>query len=153
MKIQAVLFTFNLFHDIIYSLETLVFWEGCIIMNNDKRFEGLWNATAEKRYNHFLTYTVDCESAWLLANEEGFATIDVDGYIHLLVWPSREFAEAYSKEDTPVEMDIHEFCERCEEMVNDENIRFMVFPTDKDAWIVSTEGLLNDLTEELGRVE
>ena len=58
-----------------------------------------------------------------------------------------------NKEDTPVEMDIHEFCERCEEMMNEENIRFMVFPTDKDAWIVSTEGLLNDLTEELERVE
>ena len=122
-------------------------------MNNDKRFEGLWNATAEKRYNHFITYAVDYESAWLLANENGFATIDVDGYIHLLVWPSKEFAEAYNKEDTPVEMDMQEFCERCEEMMNEENIRFMVFPTDKDAWIVSTEGLLNDLTEELERVE
>ena len=122
-------------------------------MNNDKRFEGLWNATAEKRYNHFITYAVDYESAWLLANENGFATVDADGYIHLLVWPSKEFAEEYNKEDTPVEMDIHEFCERCEEMMNEENIRFMVFPTDKDAWIVSTEGLLNDLTEELERVE
>ena len=94
-------------------------------MNNDKRFEGLWNATAEKRYNHFITYAVDYESTWLLASEDGFATIDVDGYIHLLVWPSKEFAEAYNKEDTPVEMDIHEFCERCEEMMNDENMRYI----------------------------
>ena len=127
--------------------------EGQIVVKNDKRFEGLWNATAEKRYKHFITYTVDYESAWLLSNENGFATIDVDGYIHLLVWPSKEFAVAYSEEDTPVEMDIHEFCERCEDMMNEENIRFMVFPTDKDAWIISTEDLLSDLTEELERVE
>lgn len=130
---------------------------GQVIMNNDKRFEGLWNAIAEKRYRHFITYAVDQESVWLLANEDGFATIDVDGYIHLLVWPSKEFADAYSdaysKEDTPVEMDIHEFCERCEELMDDKEIRFMVFPTGKDVWIVSTEGLLSDLTEELERVE
>ena len=91
-------------------------------MKNDKRFEGLWNATAEKRYKHFVTYTVDCESAWLLANEDGFTTIDVDGYIYLLVWPSKEFAEAFSKKDTPVEMEIHEFCKHCEDIMNEENI-------------------------------
>ena len=89
-------------------------------MTSNKRFDGLWNAAAEKRYKHFITYTVDYESAWLLANDNGFATIDVDGYIHLLVWPAKEFAVAYSKEDTPVEMEIHEFCERCEKMINDE---------------------------------
>ena len=100
-----------------------------------------------------FTYTVDYESAWLLANDNGFATIDVDGYIHLLVQPAKEFAVAYNKEDTPVEMEIHEFCERCEKMINDDNIRFMIFPTDKDAWVISTESLLNDLTEELERVE
>ena len=122
-------------------------------MTNDKRFEGIWNATAEKRYKHFVTYTVDYESVWLLSDEDGYATIDVDGYIHLLVWPSKEFAVAYSEEDTPVEMDIHEFIKRCNDMREDTNIRFMVFPTDKDAWIVSTEDLLNYLIEELGRVE
>ena len=122
-------------------------------MKNDKRFKGLWNASAEKRYKHFVTHTVDFESVWLLSNDDGYATIDVDGYIHLLVWPSKEFAEKYNKEDTPVEMDIHEFCERCESMINEETIRFMVFPTDKDVWIISTEDLLNDLTEELELVE
>lgn len=122
-------------------------------MMNDKRFEGIWNATAEKRYKHFVTYTVDYESVWLLSDEDGYATIDVDGYIHLLVWPSKEFAVAYSEEDTPVEMDIHEFIECCNDMREDTNFRFMVFPTDKDAWIVSTEDLLNYLIEELGRVE
>ena len=77
----------------------------------------------------------------------------MDGYIHLLVWPTKEFAVAYSEEDIPIEMDIHEFCERCENMINAENIRFMVFPTDKDAWIISTENIRNDLMEELERVE
>ena len=128
-------------------------WEEEIVVKNNKHFEGLWNTTVEKRYKHFVTYTVDWESVWLLGNDDGFATIDVDGYIHLLVWPAKEFAVAYSEEDTPIEMDIHEFCERCEDMIGEENIRFMVFPTDKDAWVISTKDLLNDLTEELERVE
>ena len=122
-------------------------------MKNDMRFKGLWNTTAEKRYKHFITYTVDNEGVWLLTSEDGYATIDIDGFIHLLAWPSKEFAIAYNEEDTPVEIDIHEFCERCEDMMNEENTRFMIFPTDKDAWIVSTQDLLNDLAEELDRVE
>ena len=127
--------------------------DGEIAVKDNKRFEGLWKATPEKRYKHFVTYAVDYESAWLLTNKDGFATIDADGYIHLLVWPSKEFAVAYCEEDTPIELNIHEFCERCKEMMNEENIRFMVFPTDKDVWVVSTEELLKDLTEELERVE
>ena len=126
---------------------------GGVIVMKDKRFEGLWKASAEKRYKHFISYTVDHESAWLLTNEDGYATIDMDGDIYLLVWPSEEFAAAYCEEDTPTEIEIHEFCERCEGMLEEENIRFMVFPTEKDAWIVSTGDLLNDLTEELKRVE
>ena len=122
-------------------------------MKNDKRFEGLWNASAEKRYKHFITYTADNESAWLLASEEGYATVEADGYIHLMVWPSKEFAEACSQGDTPVEIEIHEFCERCEDMLEEEAVRFMVFPTDKDSMIVCAETLLNDLTEELERLE
>ena len=127
-------------------------------MNNDPRFEGLWNATAEKRYKHFVTYVADYESVWLLSNKDGVATIDVDEYIHLLVFPSIEFATAYtlvahSENDTPMEMDIHEFCEHCKDMINEKSTRFMVFPTDKDAWIISTEDLLTDLIENLEQVE
>lgn len=66
-------------------------------MKNSKRFEGLWSTTAEKRHKHFVTYTVDFESVWLLGNDDGFTTIDADGYIHLLVWPEKEFAVAFSK--------------------------------------------------------
>ena len=70
----------------------------------NKRFKGLWNTTAEKRYKHFITYAVDYESAWLLSNEDGFATIDVDGYIHLLVWPSKEFAVAFCEKDSFIKL-------------------------------------------------
>ena len=38
-------------------------------------------------------------------------------------------------------------------IIDQDNIRFMVFPTDKDTFIVETEELLNDVLEELSRVE
>ena len=118
-----------------------------------KRFLGIWNASAEKRYKHFKTYVADRGSVWMLSNEEGFTTMDFDGYIHLLVWPSREFAVEFDKEDTPVEIEVHDFCQRCEEIVGQKEIRFMVFPNHEDCYIVETDELLEDILEELELIE
>lgn len=118
-----------------------------------KRFLGIWNAPARKRYKHFKTYVADWGSAWMLSNEDGFATMDFDGYIHLLVWPSKEFAMEFDSEDTPVEIEVHDFCQRCEEMKGQKEIRCMVFPNHVDGYIVETEELLNDILEELELIE
>lgn len=123
------------------------------MINQKKRFEGLWNASPAKRYKHFKTYVADWGSVWMLSNDEGFSTIDIDGYIHLLVWPSKEFAVAFDEEERPIEIEVHDFCKRCIDIIDQDNIRFMVFPTDKDTFIVETEELLNDVLEELSRVE
>ena len=127
-------------------------------MNNDLCFKGLWNATAEQRYKHFITYVADYESVWLLSNKDGVATIDVDDYINFLVFPSKEFATAYAEvvqkeTDSPMEVDVHDFCKHCEAIINEKSTRFMVFPTDKDVWVISTEELLKDLIEGLEQVE
>lgn len=118
-----------------------------------KRFQGILNSTPEKRYKHFLWFTADHESVWLLSNEDGYHTIDLDGVIYLLVWPEKTFAEAYNKEDIPIELDIYDFCDRCREINKDDNIKFMIFPTSKDTYIINPEDLLNDLLEELSLIE
>ena len=118
-----------------------------------KRFEGIWNASAEKRYRHFINYVADQESVWMLSNEDGLTTIDLDGYINLLVWPSKEFAVAFDEKEIPVEIEVHDFCQRCKNMLEEKNIRFMVFPNDKDTYIVETEELLNAILEELELLE
>lgn len=122
-------------------------------INMEKRFEGIWNASAEKRYKHFKSYVADQGSVWVLSNQDGFTTIDLEGYINLLVWPSKEFAVAFDAEETPVEIEVHDFCQRCEAMIEQSEIRFMVFPNDKDTYIVETEELLNDILDELDLIE
>lgn len=122
-------------------------------MDINKRFEGLWSASAEKRYKHFKSYIADQESVWMLSNDEGFSTITLDGYINLLVWPSREFAVAFDSEGIPVEIEVHDFCQRCERILEQKNVRFMVFPNNSDTYVIETEELLNDILYELDLIE
>ena len=122
-------------------------------MNIEKRFHGLLNASPEKRYRHFKNYVADRCSVWMLSNEDGFLTIDLDGYVNLLVWPSKEFALAFDSEENPIEIEIHDFCKRCADIINQREIRFMVFPTVKDTYVVETQELLNDILYELSLIE
>lgn len=122
--------------------------------SQEKRFFGILNASAEKRYRNFISTVVDREEVWLLENEEGYATFDDEEKTYLLVWPEQEFAKWFSKEDeNAVSIEVHEFCRRCLEMKDNCKIQFMVFPTEKDSWVVDTETILANILEELGRVE
>lgn len=119
---------------------------------NKKMLEGLMNASPEKRYKSFLNTVVDQEEVWLLESDEGCVTIDLDGYIHVLVWPHKEFCEPFmGKNDQPIAIEVHAFIDDCKLL--DQNMRFMVFPTQKDCYIISTEGLCHDLLEHLEEIE
>lgn len=122
--------------------------------SQEKRFFGILNASAKKRYRNFISTVADKEEVWLLENGEGYATFDDEEKIYLLVWPEQEFAKWFSKEDeNAVSIEVHEFCRRCLEMKDDSKIQFMVFPTEKDSWVVDTESILANILEELNRVE
>ena len=120
-------------------------------MNNKKK-SGLQNAPAEKRYKSFLNTVVDQESVWLLQAEDGYATFDVDGTIHLLVWPEQEFCDFIKEEgELPVAIEVHDFLEKCKAI--DQSIKFMVFPTEKDSFVVTADQLCFDIEEHLAEVE
>lgn len=118
-----------------------------------KRFEGIWNAAPEKRYKHFVANAADRGTVWMLANGEGVAALEIDGYTNFLVWPSQEFAAAFDGEEYPIGIEVHEFCRTCEELVGRTDVRFMVFPTEKNCFIVETEELLNDILDGLELIE
>ena len=119
---------------------------------NEKQLQGLMKASPEKRYKSFLTTVVDREEVWLLSSEEGYATFDADGFIHLLIWPRKEFAELFKGNDEEViSMEIHEFVEQCKTV--EENIRFMVFPTNDNSYVVDAEKLMDDINACLEEVE
>ena len=119
---------------------------------NNKKKNGLQNAPAEKRYKSFLNTVADQETVWLLQAENGYATFDLDDTIHLLVWPSQEFCEFLMEDDEiPVAIEVHEFLELCKSLTY--SIKFMVFPTEKDSFVVTVDQLCFDIEEHLAEVE
>ena len=123
--------------------------EGMIQMN---RIEGLLSASPEKRYRNFIGTVVDREEVWLLSSEDGYATYDDENYTNLLVWSEKQFAEMFADGDNAIPIGIHDFCERCKEMLDD-NIGFLVFYNGKDAYWADANRILNDIQEELSLVE
>ena len=84
--------------------------------------------------------------------EDGYATFDEDDTIHLMGWPEQEFCDFIREEgELPVSIEIHDFLEKCKTM--DQSIKFMVFPMEKDSFVVSTDQLCFDVEEHLAEVE
>ncbi len=126
--------------------------EGDTVMNK-KHFDGLFNSSSEKRYKSFLNTSADSGEVWLLSAPDGYATFENgNNGIFILVWPNREFCEYFKQEDeTPEAVEIHDFLKRAEKLEN--NIRFMVFPNDKDGYVVSREKIMFDIQNCLDEVE
>ena len=126
-------------------------------MDISKKLNGVLNSTTAKRYKSFITTIADTEEVWLLRNKRGYATIDADGYINLIVFPDKEFAEWYRdrnfKKDQLECLDVHTFLERCNDLLSQEEVRFLVSPNDSNGYIVAADKIIDDLTEELNCLE
>lgn len=117
-----------------------------------KKFLGLQNASPEKRYKSFINTVTDREEVWLLLSEAGYVTFAADGIIYLFIWPEKEFCEILQTEgDIPIAIEIHDFLNKCKKL--DRSIKFMVFPTEKDTYVVSSEQLCADIEEHLEELE
>lgn len=119
----------------------------------DLKYLGLLLASPEKRFKHFITTAADTESVWMLYNADGYATIDIDDYVHLLVWSEKEYAHRYDPALEAEEIEVHEFCERCRSIRPEDQVRFMVFPTDANAYVIPANDLADALEEELSLLE
>lgn len=121
-------------------------------MLSEKAILGMMAAPAEKRYKSFLNMAADTQQVWMLESEEGSAIMEAEGYLHLLVWPAIEFADLVREaNEEAVCMDVHDFLDQCRSL--GEAYRFMVFPTNADAWIVTAQELCDDLQAALDEVE
>lgn len=126
--------------------------KGMVKTMNAKQFNGIVNASPEKRYRNFLSTVTDREEIWFAECDGEQVTLDVDGYVNMLVWPQKEFCVFHlGPDDVPTSMEIHDFMESCREL--DESVRFMVFPTDANCYVVSTKKLLKDLQAYLDEIE
>jgi len=121
-------------------------------MLSEKAILGMMAAPPEKRYKSFLNMAADTQQIWMLESEEGSAIMEADGYLYLLIWPAKEFAEFFREEgEEAVCMDIHDFLEQT--LALGEAYRFMVFPAKGDTWIVTAQELCDDLQAALDEVE
>lgn len=121
-------------------------------MDRIKRIEGILSAPPEKRYKNFISTVVDKEEIWVLSNEDGYATYEIDNKIHLLVWPEKIFAQKFAENETAESIEVHDFCDRCEEAKRS-NLLFLVFYNGKSAFCVDAEKMLNDIQYGLSLVE
>lgn len=116
------------------------------------KISGVLNATPEKRYKNFLSTVADTQEVWLLKNKEGYACYD-DGHTNLIVYPAREYAEIFCGLDEPEMVEVHDFVDRCSELLQQDEIRFMVFPNQRDSYIVDAKKMYCDVMLALDEVE
>ena len=121
---------------------------------NRGQAEWLLNCTPEKRYRSFLSSVADGNDIWyLFGREGGFMHFDDDGYINVPLWAYSEFSDYFKTlmgeecDALPHKVSVSEFFTKCEAL--DEYIRFIVFPTAKNAYTVSSKQLCEDLRRAL----
>ena len=88
----------------------------------------------------------------MVSSKDGYTTVDSDGFVHILLWPQKEFCKyVMSEGEKPCSLEIHEFLEKCKDL--NDSIRFMVFPTNIDSYVVTAKQLYTDITEHLEEIE
>lgn len=104
------------------------------------KLEGVWNASAQKRYKNFVTTVADTEKVWFCEGSK------------LSVWPEQGYAQKLFSTEEITCMDVHEFCHSVLEKYPATECTY-VFPNDRDAFITEPRKLLFDIQNELDRVE
>lgn len=112
----------------------------------NNKFDGLMNAAPHKRYKSFAVTVADWESVWLDCDPN--QPLPDESVIS--VWPEEMFAAAVCTDKPFFKMDVHDFCDLLGAHP-DATIR--VFPNGKNWTDTAAEDLLEDVLEELDRVE
>ena len=118
---------------------------------DERYFRGILEASPEKRYKSFLNKVVDLEQVWI-GVPEGAWEVSKNAENYIALWPLEEFAKDNKLNvDCVQPMEIHDFLDVYQEVGRTK--QFMVFPTDRDAYMVTWERLYNDIKEHLEEIE
>ena len=110
-------------------------------------FDSILGEKPEKRYQEFLKTVARRGEVWTLASEVGYTTMETEGKVMLVVFPTEQQANYFSEGDFPEAIELNEFMARCREYAGDADFGFMVFPNGRDAYMADTVELLYDLQE------
>jgi len=111
--------------------------------------ESLLGAAPEKRYEYFLKTVAERGEVWTLASEVGYTTMESEGMVSLVVFPTETSASLFCEGDFPEAIELEEFLARCREAAFDSGFGFMVFPNGRDAHMIDTVSLLTDLQDAM----
>ena len=103
----------------------------------------------EKRYQEFLKTVARRGEVWTLASEMGYTTMESNGKVMLVVFPTEKHANLFCEGDFPEPIELDDFLARCREFAADSDFGFMVFPNGKDAYMAETIPLLKDLQDAM----
>ena len=105
--------------------------------------------TPEKRYAEFLKTVAYRGEVWTLASEVGYTTMESDGRVMLVLFPSEKSAAMFCEGDFPESIELEDFMGRCRESAGDQGFGFMVFPNGRDAYMADTVTILTDLQDAI----
>lgn len=114
-----------------------------------KSFDSILYEKPEKRYQEFLRTVARRGEVWTLASEVGYTTMESDGKVMLVVFPTEQHANLFCEGDFPEPIELDDFLARCREFAADSDFGFMVFPNGKDAYMADTIPLLKDLQDAM----
>lgn len=112
-------------------------------------FDSILSDRPEKRYQEFLKTVARRGEVWTLASEVGYTTMESDGRIMLVVFPTEQYANMFCEGDFPEPIELDDFLARCREFAADADFGFMVFPNGRDAYMAGTVELLTDLQDAM----
>lgn len=116
-------------------------------------FDSMLLEKPEKRYREFLKTVARRGEVWTLASEMGYTTMESEGKVMLVLFPTEKSAALFCEGDFPEPIEMDDFLARCREYAGDADFGFMVYPNGKDAYMVDTIPLLSDLQDALGKAK
>jgi hypothetical protein len=126
-------------------------------MHPDK-IKNIFSLSAEDRYGYLVKRAADFEELWLIHETGRYVTLaDDNGNTLIPVWPEKEFAELFLKDDwqnySVVRVEIYEFIDWLDEL-NEDNIKIAAFPKeDMKGIFVTADDMKNHLLHELQQYE
>lgn len=121
---------------------------------NREQIEMLMNSVPEKRYRSFISSVAQGNDIWyLFGSDSGFTHFDDDGFINVPLWAYSEFSDYFKTllgdetDAKPHSHTVDEFFAMADAL--DDYVRFVVFPTSKDGYVVSCKQLCEDLKKAI----
>lgn len=118
-----------------------------------EEINGVLKADKAEQYEYFIKKIADYEEVWSLRDDEGWATLGLDGGMFLPLWAKKEFAELCIDEEwsgyRAESIDLDEFLEDWLDGLKEDGIRITVMWNNGLGIDVDWDKLRSDIETEL----